>query len=113
MIDWNEYELVLEASSEKECEVTGRDMGGTDVYTCPVSRLIANEPARWSGDYGGYAAIRVTFLSADDEGLHLRLYNGYDFLHTLKLGERWSSGWYSFGTWNYHVALYLQPLISP
>ena len=25
-VNWNEYELVLEAESSKECEVTGRDI---------------------------------------------------------------------------------------
>ena len=108
MIDWNEYELVLESSSEKECEVTGREMGGTEEHTCPVSKLLSDEQAHWSGDYGGYGAVRVTFLGADEEGLHLKIYHSYESLYTLKPGERWSSGWYSFGSWNYHVALYLR-----
>ena len=110
MINWNEYELVLEDSSSKECEVTGREMGGTEEHTCPISKLIANEQVRWSGDYGGYSAIRVTFLGADEDGVHLNIYNGYEALCTLKIGERWSSGWYSFGTWDYHVALFLREI---
>ena len=110
MINWKEYELVLEDSSSKECEVTGQEMGGTEEHTCPISKMIADEKVRWSGDYGGYSAIRVIFLGADEDGVHLKIYNGYEALYTLKIGERWSSGWYSFGTWDYHVALFLRKI---
>ena len=110
-INWNEYELVLEDSSSKECEVTGREMGGTEENTCPVSELIANDGTpRWSNNYGGYGSVRVTFLSADDEGLHLKIYNGYDSEYTLKIGEKWTSGWYDFGSWSYCVTLYLRKI---
>lgn len=112
MINWNEYELVLEDSSSKECEVTGREMGGTEVHTCPVSELIANEQVRWSRDYGGYGSVRVTFLSANEEGVHLNIYNGYDALYTLKIGEKWTSGWYSFGSWDYYVKIYLRKIVA-
>lgn len=47
-VNWNEYELVLEAESSKECEVTGRDMGGTETFTCPVSDLIENKSPKWT-----------------------------------------------------------------
>ncbi len=109
-INWNEYELVLEDTSSKECEVTGRETGATEINTCPVSALLGNGQPHWSGSYGGYGSVRVSFISADDEGLHLNIYNGYDFPYTLKLGETWSSGWYSFGSWDYLVKLYIRKI---
>lgn len=109
-IDWNEYELVLEDSSSKECEVTGREMGGTEINTCPLSTLIQNASPSWSKGYGGYGSVGVTFLGADDEGVHLKIHNGYDSLQTLKPGDSWSSGWYDFGTWSYHVEIYLRKI---
>lgn len=110
-INWNEYELVLEDSSSKECEVTGREMGGTTENTCPVSTLMSGDGhPRWSNNYGGYGSVRVIFLRTDDEAIHLRIHNGYDFEKSLKPGEEWSSGWYDFGSWSYHVKLYLRKI---
>ena len=112
-VNWNNYELVLEEESSKECEVTGRDMGGVDVFTCDVSKLIGNESPRWqtengSASYGGYQSYTFYFLSADDEAVHLYTDKHYRQDITLRPGESWSSGWYSFGTWDYCVRLKLR-----
>ena len=106
--NWNDYELVLEASDSKECEVTGRNMGGTNTHVCPVSKLKENEQVRWEPSYGGYHAVKVTFLSTDDTAIHLSIDIGFPSEQSLKPGEEWRSGWYSFGSWDYHVALKLQ-----
>ena len=51
-VNWNDYELVLKEESSKECEVTGRDMGVTKVYTCDVSKLIENNSLAWQPEKG-------------------------------------------------------------
>lgn len=106
-INWNEYELVLEATDSKNCEVTSRDMGGVAVHSCPISKMKAGEQVPWEPSYDGYESVKVVFLGAG-EAVHLCLYNGYEFNKDLRPGETWESGWYSFGSWDYHVALKLQ-----
>ena len=112
-INWKDYELVLEEESSKECEVTGRDMGGTDVFTCDVCALIGNKSPKWMpqncrDSYGGYQSYTFYFLNADDEPVHLYTDKHYRQDITLKPGEQWSSGWYSFGSWDYNVRLKLR-----
>ena len=112
-VNWNDYELVLEEESSKECEVTGRDMGGIATYTCPVSDLIENKSPRWqskkgSDGYGGYQSYTFYFLSADEEAVHLYTDKHYRQDITLRPDESWSSGWYGFGTWSYCVRLKLR-----
>lgn len=115
-INWNDYELVLEEDSSKECEVTGREMGGIDVFTCPVSDLIENKSPQWhsksgSYSYGGYQSYTFYFLSADNEAVNL--YTDKHYRQDIKLlpdGEKWSSGWYSFGEWSYCVRLYVRKI---
>jgi hypothetical protein len=109
-IDWNEYELVLEEDSSKECEVTGRDMGGIDRFTCPVSDLIEGKSPHWTPEncrdsYGGYQSYTFYFLRADEEAVHLYTDKHYRQDIDLKPGETWTSGWYSFGEWSYCVSL--------
>ena len=118
MIDWNEYELVLEEESEKECEVTGRDMGGIESFTCPLRDLINSDGTpQWTpkGDYysyGGYQAYHFRFKHVDDEGVHLAVDRSYSQDIVLKPGEKWSSGWYDFGSWSYCVRLTLRKITS-
>ena len=114
-INWNDYELVLKEESSKECEVTGRDMGGIDVFTCPVANLISNQSPKWQpqncrDSYGGYQSYTFYFLSADDEAVHLYTDKHYRVDITLKPGDTWSSGWYCFGTWSYCVKLELRKI---
>lgn len=111
-VEWKKYELVLEESDSKECEVTGRDMGGTQTHVCPVAKMKKNSNVMWEPAYGGYHAVKVTFLDTDDEAVHLHIYNGYDIDKYLKPGEEWNSGWYSFGSWNYYVAIRLKKTAS-
>ena len=115
-INWNEYELVLEEESSKECEVTGREMGGTDRFVCPVSELIGEgKSPRWqredgrNGSYGGYQSYTFYFLRVDDKAVYLSTDTHYRVDITLYPdGEKWSSGWYDFGTWSYIVRLSLR-----
>ena len=109
-INWNEYELVLKERSSKECEVTGRDMGGTDIFTCPISKLQKGLSPKWTpesgyGDYGGYQSYQFTFKGTDDESVHVSVYKHYHIDVVLKPGEEWSDGWYEFGSWSYCVSL--------
>ena len=108
-INWSEYELVLEENSSKECEVTGRDMGGTKTFTCPVSALTGDELPRWTSDsnyrYGGYQAYTFYFLRTDDEAIYLYTDKFHRQEIRLQPNEIWSSGWYSFGEWSYCVRL--------
>lgn len=112
-VNWNDYELVLKEESSKECEVTGRDMGGIEIYTCPVSDLIENKNPRWipqdnNSSYGGYQSYTFYFLRADEESIHLYTDKHYRQDITLKPGEEWSSGWFSFGSWDYLTSLELR-----
>jgi len=112
-VNWNDYELVLKEESSKECEVTGRDMGGIEIYTCPVSDLIENKNPRWTpkdsnSSYGGYQSYTFYFLRADEESIHLYTDKHYRQDITLKPGEEWSSGWFSFGSWDYLTSLELR-----
>ena len=109
-INWENYELVLLATDHKECEVTGRDMGGTTTHVCPISKMVENKQVTWEPDYSGYQSVGVTFLGADDEVVRFRIYNGYNSNHDFKPGDEWSSGWYDFGSWSYHVKLKLQKI---
>lgn len=119
MIDWNEYELVLEEESSKENEVTGDDMGGTESFTCPLSDLInPDRSPKWTpegnyGNYGGYQAYHFTFKKADDEGIHLEADHGYTsriLLKPIEPDNKWSSGWYDYGSWSYCVRLSLRKI---
>lgn len=105
-----DYELALIASDQKECEVTGRDMGGTETHVCPLNKMEAGKMVVWEPSYGGYGSVKVTFLGVDDEAVHLSIYNGYDSDKDLKPGEEWNSGWYDFGSWSYHVKIKLQKI---
>ena len=112
-INWNEYELVLKEDSSKECEVTGRDMGGTETFICPIKDLIENNSPEWKplgnySSYGGYQAYHFSFKHVDDEGIHLVVDRSYSQDIILKPGEEWSSGWYCFGEWSYCVRLSLR-----
>ena len=112
-VDWKQYELVLEEDSSKECEVTGRDMGGTDIFTCPVSDMIEGKSPKWipqncRDSYGGYQSYTFYFLRTDEEAVYLYTDRHYRVDIILKPGEEWSSGWYDFGTWSYCVTLKLK-----
>ena len=121
MIDWNEYELVLEEESSKECEVTGRDMGGIESFTCPLRDLINPEGSpKWTpngnyGSYGGYQAYHFTYKKVDDQGVYLEADHGYASKILLKPFEpdnTWSSGWYCYGSWSYCVRLTLRKITT-
>ena len=53
----------------------------------------------------------VINIRADDEAVHL--YTDKHYRQDIKLlpdGEKWSSGWYSFGEWSYCVRLYVRKI---
>ena len=120
--NWNEYEVRLCEDSSKECEVTGRDMGGEEYFTCPVADMIAGKAhwtpeSQWAKDnnqtYGGYQSVSFKFEGADDKGLHLSTEKWYHQEITLTPeSPEWSTGWYSFGSWDYCVRLSLQKINS-
>lgn len=114
-INWNEYELVLEEDNHKVCEVTGDDMGGIKTFTCKIRELLKHNVPRWKpegsySNYGGYQTYQFIFKGADDDGVHIVAYLHYHVDVVLKPGEEWSSGWYSFGEWSYHVRLTLRKI---
>ena len=114
-INWNEYELVLTEDSYKVCEVTGRDMGGPETFTCKISDLFKYNRPKWLPEgnynsYGGYQTYQFVFKGVDDEGVHMVVDRLYHIDIVLKPGEEWSSGWYSFGEWSYAVKLALRKI---
>ena len=114
-INWKEYELILKEDSSKECEVTGRDMGGTETFTCKISDLLQYSVPKWTpegnySNYGGYQAYSFSFKGIDDEGVHIITDKHYKTEVVLKPGEEWSSGWYCFGEWSYCVRLSLRKI---
>lgn len=111
-MNWKEYELVLEAKDHKVCEVTGRNMGGTSIHTCPVSKLVKNKEVPWKPSYGGYEAVECKFAGTDNEAVHLIFFKGLHIEKALKPDESWLSGWYSFGSWDYCVEVKLRKIAS-
>lgn len=109
-VNWNEYELVLEASERKENEVTGETMGDTSIHTCPVNKLVKDKLVPWEPGYGGYEVYEFTFAGVDDEAVHLVIYRWCHQNVALKPGEEWSSGWYSFGSWDFDVRVTLRKI---
>ena len=115
-INWNEYELVLEEDSDKECEVTERRMGHTETFVCPIADLKRGQSPNWIpqgnySSYAGYQTYRISFIKADKEGVHLMVSRSYSDEIILKPDEpdnMWRSGWYDFGSWSYLVTLKLR-----
>ncbi len=85
-------------------------MGGATTHVCPISKMVENKQVTWDPYYGGYHSVVVTFLGTDDEVAHFRIYNSYNSDHDFKPNDEWSSGWYDFGSWSYHVKLKLQKI---
>ena len=106
-MNWNDYELVLKASDSKECEVTGRDMGGDSEHVCPIGKMEKDQWVEWTPEYGGFDTVKVTFLGTDGESVLLNIYKSYNRRVALKPGEEWKDNWCS-GEWSYHVKIWLR-----
>lgn len=115
-INWEKYELVLVEDSDKECEVTGNNLGSAKTFICPVSDLEVGKSPNWIpqgnySSYGGYQSIRITFQKLDNEGAHFELYLGYKneiVLTPFEPKNKWESGSYGFGSYRYFVTLTLK-----
>lgn len=93
----------------KECEVTGRDMGGEDVYYMPLSSLklgIVN----WDTDKGFYINhnVEVCELGEDFVVVDVTNWRGTKLGGPYKLyvGDE-GRGNYWFGEWEYHYSVSL------
>lgn len=98
--------LKLVDSSSKECEVTGRMMGGTDVYEIPVSQL---KPGllKWPQNDEPDHSINIIAVGEDFVKLSVRNMAGTWEEYTLHFGETASSG-YMFGEWSYSYRVTLE-----
>lgn len=98
--------LKLVDSSSKECEVTGRMMGGDDVYEIPVSQL---KPGLLKWPQGGDPdhSINIIAVGKDFVKLSVRNVSGTWEEYTLHLGETAASG-YMFGEWSYSYRVTLE-----
>ena len=92
--------LKLVDSSYKECEVTGRDMGGDDIYEIPIANL---QPGYIVWPQRGEPGHSVKVINVGDDYITLsvtgvpRSVNGP---YTLRVGESKSCSYY-FGEWSY------------
>lgn len=102
----NNLILKLVDSSEKECEVTGRMMGGDDVYEIPVSNLKLGL-LKWP--QGGNPDHSINIIAVGDDFVKLSVRNvaGTWEEYTLHVGEKASSG-YMFGEWSYSYRVTLE-----
>ncbi|MBE6196288.1 MAG: hypothetical protein E7137_04245 [Rikenellaceae bacterium] len=92
--------LKLVDSSYKECEVTGRDMGGDDLYEIPVANLKLGY-IDWAQSKRPNHNVNVIEIGEDYITLSItnvsRSVNGP---YTLRVGEKKSYSYY-FGEWSY------------
>lgn len=113
----SEQVLVLICSSDKECEVTGKSMGGDYRFECPVSQLRPGSYIHWTAcSYMDMPESSVICESVEDDKVVLTQYNYSDqssrhYPNKVVLtpgGEEWSSGWYCWGSWSYCHTLRLE-----
>lgn len=102
----NNVILKLVDSSSKECEVTGRMMGGDDTYEIPVSLLevgLVKWPQKGKPDH----VVVVKEIGEDSIEIAVRSVSGTYEPYTLRLGEKAASG-YAFGEWCYGYTVTLE-----
>ena len=102
----NNVILKLVDSSSKECEVTGRMMGGDDVYEIPVSLLVPGF-VKWPQKGNPDHSIVVDAIGEDFVQIKVRDVAGTYNPYTLRLGERATSR-YEFGEWGYGYTVTLE-----
>ena len=101
-------ELVLRFvdSSYKECEVTGRDMGGDDTFEKPLSTL-KRGCVEWGGRFDPNHSVCIQ--SVDDDSVEVSVTTvSRNVLGPKRLGvgETWRYS-YMFGEWSYGFTLTL------
>ena len=92
--------LKLVDSSYKECEVTGRDMGGDDIYEIPIANL---QPGYIFWPQRGEPRHSVKVINVGDDYITLSVTGvprGVNGPYTLRIGESESYSYY-FGEWSY------------
>lgn len=101
-----DYLLRFEDYSYKECEVTGRDMGGTEVYEILLSML---KPGAVEWPLNGSTpnhSIVVEAVGEDNVSLAVTNVAGTCSHPTLHAGETYSDS-YMYGEWSYSCHLSL------
>lgn len=104
-----ESKLILEMvdASYKECEVTGRDLGGKNLYEIPLSSLKAGF-VNWAQDKTPDHSIEIKEIGEDF--VVARIYNVASHPNswkTIRAGESISID-YEFGEWSYSCTLKLK-----
>lgn len=92
--------LKLVDSSYKECEVTGRDMGGDDIYEIPIANL---QPGYIGWPQSGRPNHDVEVIKVGEDYITLSITNvarSTNGPYTLRVGEKKSDSYY-FGEWSY------------
>jgi hypothetical protein len=102
----NNVILKLVDSSSKECEVTGRMMGGDYTYEIPVSLLVVGL-VKWPQKGEPDHAVVVKGIGEDSIEIAVRNVAGTYEPYTLRLGEKAALG-YAFGEWSYGYTVTLE-----
>ena len=93
--------LKLVDSSYKDCEVTGRDMGGDDIYEIPIANL---QPGYIGWPQSGRPNHGVEVITVGEDYITLSITNvarsTKNGPYTLRVGEKKSYSYY-FGEWSY------------
>lgn len=101
-------ELVLRFvdSSYKECEVTGRDMGGDDLFEIPLSSLKCGV-VDWAQKYIPNHSVHIQEVGSDYVVAHVTTVSRSVLgPKTIHIGEKWNCN-YMFGEWSYGFTLTL------
>ena len=108
----NNIILRLIDSSQKECEVTGREMGGENIFETPVSNLTTGT-VRWPQKQEPNHSIHINKICSDYIVLSVRSVSGaMSNPITLHPGEIYKYGWYSFGEWSFSYEVSLSELTA-
>lgn len=104
--------LRLIESSHKECEVTGRDMGGESCYETPFSNITTGM-VRWPQKSTPDHIVNINEIGKDHIVLTVRTIPGtVSHPITLRSGDTYDYGWYSFGEWSYSYKVSLSELTA-
>ena len=93
--------------SEKECEVTGRDMGDTQTLYKPLSELRPG-PVNWETKKDLNHHVNILEVGQDYLSIAVTSWRGSTIggPYKLHIGEKISQSYY-FGEWEYSYALEL------
>ena len=102
----NNLILKLVDSSSKECEVTGRMMGGDYTYEIPVSLLVVGR-VEWPQERKPDHVVVVKEIGEDFIEIDVRNVAGTYEPYTLRLGEK-ATLRYEYGEWGYGYVVTLE-----